>query len=130
MCGGDFIEDRNGKKISLTALMFVRHHKAFDFADYIQINQFKPGKATLYITMKSYLGRVGQTCSPKMDTRFDSGFPASFFLIYPTSPLTSISRLSVSPSECLEVWLRRCTVEPTIRHTNLNLSLSADVSPL
>ncbi len=76
---GDFIEDRNGKKISLTALMFVRHHKAFDFADYIQINQFKPGKATLYITMKSYLGRVGQTCSPKMDTRFDSGFPASFF---------------------------------------------------
>lgn len=46
---GDFIEDRNGKKIPLTGLIFGRHHKAFDSADYIQIGQSEPGKATLYI---------------------------------------------------------------------------------
>lgn len=49
---GDFIEDKNGKKIPLTALIFGRHHKAFDVADYIQIGQMEPGKATLYVTMK------------------------------------------------------------------------------
>ncbi len=50
---GDFIEDKHGKKIPLTALIFGRHHKAFDVADYIQIGQMEPGKATLYVTMKN-----------------------------------------------------------------------------
>ena len=49
---GDFIEDKHGKKIPLTALIFGRHHKAFDVADYIQIGQTEPGKATLYVTAK------------------------------------------------------------------------------
>ncbi len=51
---GDFIEDKHGKKIPLTALIFGRHHKAFDVADYIQIGQSEPGKATLYVTMKNW----------------------------------------------------------------------------
>ena len=50
---GDFIEDKHGKKIPLTALIFGRHHKAFDVADYVQIGQTEPGKATLYVTMKN-----------------------------------------------------------------------------
>lgn len=50
---GDFIEDMNGKMIPLTALIFGRHHKAFDIADYIQIRQDEPGKATLYVTIKN-----------------------------------------------------------------------------
>lgn len=50
---GDFIEDKHGKKIPLTALIFGRHHKAFDVADYVQIGQKEPGKATLYVTMKN-----------------------------------------------------------------------------
>ncbi len=37
----------------MTALIFGRHHKAFDVADYIQIGQTDPGKATLYVTMKN-----------------------------------------------------------------------------
>ena len=49
---GDFIEDKHGKKIPLTALIFGRHHKAFDVADYVQIGQAEPGKATLYVTAK------------------------------------------------------------------------------
>ena len=53
---GDFIEDKHGKKIPLTALIFGRHHQAFDVADYIQIGQTEPGKATLYVTMKNREG--------------------------------------------------------------------------
>ena len=49
---GDFIEDKHGKKIPLTALIFGRHHKVFDVADYVQIGQKEPGEATLYVTMK------------------------------------------------------------------------------
>lgn len=47
---GDFIEDKNGKKIPLTALIFGRHHKAFNVADYVQIGQQEPGKATLVVS--------------------------------------------------------------------------------
>ena len=53
---GDFIEDKNGKKIPLTALIFGRHHKAFDVADYVQIGQREPGKATLYVAVKGSVG--------------------------------------------------------------------------
>ena len=49
---GDFIEDKNGKKIPLTALIFGRHHRVFDVADYVQIGQKEAGKATLYVTMR------------------------------------------------------------------------------
>ena len=59
---GDFIEDKNGKKIPLTALIFGRHHKAFDVADYVQIGQREPGKATLYVAVKggNLRGDVGR----------------------------------------------------------------------
>ena len=59
---GDFIEDKNGKKIPLTALIFGRHHKAFDVADYVQIGQREPGKATLYVAVKggNLSGDVGR----------------------------------------------------------------------
>ena len=46
---GDFIEDRNGKQIPLTSLIFGRHHKAFDMAEHIQIHQESPGNATIYL---------------------------------------------------------------------------------
>ena len=47
---GDFVEDKNGKRIPLTALIFGRHHKAFDVADHVQIRQQAPGKATLVVS--------------------------------------------------------------------------------
>lgn len=47
---GDFVEDKNGKRIPLTALIFGRHHKAFDIADHVQIRQQEPGKATLVVS--------------------------------------------------------------------------------
>lgn len=70
---GDFIEDKHGKKIPLTALIFGRHHKAFDVADYIQIGQTEPGKATLYVTMKD--GRVEEEFGKLFDlTNVDIDF--------------------------------------------------------
>lgn len=47
---GDFVEDKNGKRIPLTALIFGRHHKAFDIADHVQIRQREPGVATLIVS--------------------------------------------------------------------------------
>ncbi len=50
---GDFIEDRLGKKIPLTALIFGRHHKGFELFDFIQVKQREQGKITLLITSRS-----------------------------------------------------------------------------
>ena len=63
---GDFILDKNGKQVSLTALIYGRHHKAFDVADYVQIGQTEPGKATLFVTMKN--DKTGQAHFIKTDS--------------------------------------------------------------
>ncbi len=49
---GDFIIDKNDKKIPLTAFIFGRHHEIFKYIDYIQIFQNKKGHATLLISSK------------------------------------------------------------------------------
>lgn len=49
---GDYIVDKSGKKIPLTALIFGRHHKMFDIADFIQVGQDDKGTVTFYITLK------------------------------------------------------------------------------
>lgn len=72
---GDFIEDKYGRKIPLTALIFGRHHKAFDVADYIQIGQTEPGKATLYVTSKDVgsqgdLGKLFDLTNVDIDFEF------------------------------------------------------------
>jgi len=46
---GDFVTDSEGKMISLTALIFGRHHRAFDYARFIQVSQKVPGKMTVYM---------------------------------------------------------------------------------
>jgi phenylacetate-CoA ligase len=49
---GDFIIDKSGKNIPLTALIFGRHHIMFDIADFIQVGQIESGLVTFYITLK------------------------------------------------------------------------------
>ena len=49
---GDFILDRTGKNIPLTALVFGRHHKIFEVADFIQVGQEDSGLVTFYVTLK------------------------------------------------------------------------------
>ena len=55
---GDFIEDKNGKSISLTALIFGRHHEIFNFVDYVQIRQSRPGIAQFILTASDNLQEI------------------------------------------------------------------------
>jgi len=48
---GDFVEDANGNRISLTSLIFGRHHPIFGQARFVQIRQENPGKATLIVSL-------------------------------------------------------------------------------
>lgn len=48
---GEFIEDMQGNRISLTALVFGRHHRLFGRAAFIQVRAGKPGKATILVTL-------------------------------------------------------------------------------
>ena len=50
---GEFIIDNNGRRISLTALIFGRHHALFGRAEFIQVKQVKPGYLTIYVTTKN-----------------------------------------------------------------------------
>ena len=45
---GEFVIDKNNKKISLTALIFGRHHQLFDKVNFIQVKQVEPGKIIVY----------------------------------------------------------------------------------
>jgi phenylacetate-CoA ligase len=47
---GEFVVDSNGRNISLTALIFGRHHDLFGSADFVQVSQDEPGKITVYVT--------------------------------------------------------------------------------
>jgi phenylacetate-CoA ligase len=50
---GEFVIDSNGRKISLTALIFGRHHELFGCADFVQVKQVTPGELTVYVTSKN-----------------------------------------------------------------------------
>jgi len=52
---GDFIFDKNDNPISLTALIFGRHHEAFNEIEFLQIKQSSSGKAVLCVTSKNTL---------------------------------------------------------------------------
>jgi phenylacetate-CoA ligase len=49
---GDYILDKNNKSISLTGLVFGRHHRIFETARFVQIGQKEPGKAVFFITIQ------------------------------------------------------------------------------
>ena len=52
---GDFIIDKNGKRLSLTGIIFGNHHRLFDYCSQIQIAQQCAGEATIYYVPKSVL---------------------------------------------------------------------------
>ncbi|MDD2768311.1 MAG: hypothetical protein PHT19_06230 [Methylococcus sp.] len=47
---GDFVLDRHGKRHSLTAIVFGRHHAAFDLVKHLQLREDAPGFVTLMVT--------------------------------------------------------------------------------
>lgn len=52
---GDYIIDRFGNSISLTALIFGRHHIIFNYVSYLQIAQDEQGKAKIFYVYKEKL---------------------------------------------------------------------------
>lgn len=48
----DSVIDKNGRSISLTGLIFGRHHKAFDHCEHVQVRQPAPGKIEILVTSK------------------------------------------------------------------------------
>ncbi len=49
---GEFVLDREGHRISLTALIFGRHHAAFSTVKFVQVHQSEPGKIIVRATLK------------------------------------------------------------------------------
>ncbi|WP_027856285.1 phenylacetate--CoA ligase family protein [Marinobacterium jannaschii] len=50
---GEFVSDLNGRNISLTALVFGRHHRIFEYAEFVQVKQAEAGRLTVYVTSQS-----------------------------------------------------------------------------
>ncbi|MGE5406179.1 MAG: hypothetical protein ACM3NR_00595 [Methanosarcina sp.] len=45
---GEFVIDNHNRKLSLTSLIFGRHHELFDKVNFIQVKQTVPGKIIVY----------------------------------------------------------------------------------
>lgn len=45
---GQYVTDKSGKRISLTGLIFGKHHELFNHCSQIQLSQTEPGSATVY----------------------------------------------------------------------------------
>lgn len=65
---GEFIIDKNGQHVSLTALIFGRHHSVFGQAKFIQVRQSKKGEARILITH----GETEQLSSYQARANFDA----------------------------------------------------------
>lgn len=48
---GEYVVDSNGDRVSLTALIFGRHHPIFKVAHFVQVRQRCPGELTLMVTL-------------------------------------------------------------------------------
>jgi len=50
---GEVVTDATGKLISLTGLLYGRHHSAFEHFEYVQLHQPEPGKLLVMIVAKT-----------------------------------------------------------------------------
>jgi phenylacetate-CoA ligase len=82
---GDFVYDRQGNKINLTALIFGRHHKLFNVAKFIQVKPIGQGRIEIHF--------VASEVSEKMaEQLFDgSNVDLSITFIKRNSPVMTAS---------------------------------------
>jgi phenylacetate-CoA ligase len=45
---GQYVEDKDGKKLSLTGLIFGKHHDLFDYCSQLQVSQKNRGEIIIY----------------------------------------------------------------------------------
>lgn len=50
---GEFVIDKNGKKINLTGLIFGRHHDLFNYSKFIQVKQQEAGKIEIHFVSET-----------------------------------------------------------------------------
>jgi phenylacetate-CoA ligase len=50
---GEFVSDRSGRRHSLTALIFGRHHPAFDHLRHVQVRDHGEGRVSLVVTPRN-----------------------------------------------------------------------------
>lgn len=79
---GDFILDKEGNSISLTSLIFGRHHKCFDYIRHIQVQQLEKGKATLLVCAEK---------SVELDDFYLENVDMDFEVVELSNPIKSIS---------------------------------------
>ncbi len=79
----DYIVDKNGKRVSLTALLYGRNHKIFEYATSVQIGQKKEGKAVVHVCLPD-----GEECdSQNIPLMFDfSGVDIDFEYVRDSQP--------------------------------------------
>lgn len=71
---GDFVEDRVGRRLSLTSIIFGRHHAAFNDVLHLQVRQTHPGHITLLIVPQQMPGDVARLLGGFDFTGLDLGF--------------------------------------------------------
>lgn len=98
---GDFVIDHFGNRLSLTALVFGRHHTIFNLANFVQVHQSEPGRVTFLVSVPSErVGTLGDALS-----HFDlEGLPFNFNFQYISKPILSKSgkfKLKLNDSDLL-----------------------------
>jgi len=71
---GEFVIDKEGKKISLTALVFGRHHKIFNSSKFIQIKQVKNGEIEIHFVSDKLSIKEAENYFDKRNLNMDLKF--------------------------------------------------------
>lgn len=71
---GEFVIDRSGSRIPLTALIFGLHHELFAWANFVQVSQLKPGEITVHVSCgpdKTTIDAKNDFHSSKIDMKIE-----------------------------------------------------------
>jgi len=71
---GEFVIDRDGKKINLTGLIFGRHHELFNEAKYIQVKQIEPGVIEIHYVANALSADKAATLFDSNNVNMDISF--------------------------------------------------------
>ena len=71
---GEFVLDRDNKKINLTGLVFGRHHEIFNYAKFIQVKQISPCKIEIHYVADSISVEKASELFDKKNINLDISF--------------------------------------------------------
>ncbi len=71
---GEFVIDREGKKINLTGLIFGRHHELFNKAKYIQVKQIDNGVIEIHYVANGLLADKASSLFDSKNVNMDISF--------------------------------------------------------